>query len=101
VRKAEISQIVPAPPGWYAYGKGANGREFLSPIVCWALVESSSDVRYVVGMCGHGRESVEVAQDASGFIEYRYMPEGEDTTGGGDVAISTQPANLTYRACAT
>ncbi len=78
MRKDEIAQISAAVPGWYAYGKGTGGREFLSPIVCWALVESSSGVRYVAGMYAHGRESAAVAQDEAGFIEYRYMPEVEE-----------------------
>jgi hypothetical protein len=52
VRKDEITQITSALPGWYAYGKDADGREFLSPIVCWALVESSAGGRYVQA-CTH------------------------------------------------
>lgn len=79
MRKDEIAQISSALPGWHAYGKGADGSEFLSAIVCWALTESSSGMRYVPGMYDQGRETVAVAQDETGFIEYRYMPEGDDT----------------------
>ena len=79
MRKDEIAQLVPAYPGWYAYGKDEGGNEFLSPIACWALAEGSSGVRYVVGMCAHRRGSVEAATDAPGFIEYRLLPEGADS----------------------
>jgi hypothetical protein len=75
VREEEIVQIVPAPWGWYAYGQDEQGVEFLAPVVCWALVESSSNVRRVVGLGAHGLGSVSRVEDLPGFVEYRYVPE--------------------------
>ena len=75
MRRDEVTQIAPATPGWYAYGKDGGGEEFLSPVACWALGESNSGVRYVVGMCAHRQGSVEAATDMAGFVEYRYLPE--------------------------
>jgi hypothetical protein len=49
--------------------------EFLAPVVCWALVESSSNVRRVVGLGAHGLGSVSRVEDLPGFVEYRYVPE--------------------------
>jgi len=67
-------QIVPAPWGWYAYGQDEQGVEFLAPVLCWALVESSSNVRRVVGLSAHGNSSVSrVEEDLPGFVEYRYV----------------------------
>jgi hypothetical protein len=80
VRQDDIVQITPAHPGWYAYGKEEDGVEFLTPIVCWALAESSAGIRYVAGLCAHRRGLVAVAANEPGFVEYRYMPEGEDPT---------------------
>ena len=75
MREEEIKQIVPAPRGWYAYGQDGQGVEFLAPVVCWALVESSSNVRRVVGLGAHGLGSVSRVEDLPGFVEYRYVPE--------------------------
>jgi hypothetical protein len=73
VREEEIVQIVGAPWGWYAYGQDEQGVEFLAPVLCWALVESSSNVRRVVGLSAHGNSSVSRVEDLPGFVEYRYV----------------------------
>ena len=75
MREEEIVQIVSAPWGWYAYGQDEQGVEFLAPVLCWALVESSSNVRRVVGLSAHGNSSVSRVEDLPGFVEYRYVPE--------------------------
>ena len=54
MREGEIVQIIPAPWGWYTYGQDEQGVEFHAPVVCGALVESSSNVRRVVGLGAHG-----------------------------------------------
>ena len=73
MREEEITQIIPAPWGWYAYGQDEQGVEFLAPVLCWALVESSSNVRRVVGLSAHGNSSVSRVEDLPGFVEYRYV----------------------------
>jgi hypothetical protein len=78
VREEEIVQIIPASLGWYAYGQDEQEGEFLTPVVCWALVESSGNVRRVVGLSAHGLGSVIRAEDSPGFVEYRYVSEGSD-----------------------
>jgi hypothetical protein len=75
VREEEIMQIVPASRGWYAYGQDGQGVEFLAPVVCWALIESSSNVRRVVGLGAHGSGSVSRVEDLPGFVQYRYVSE--------------------------
>ena len=75
MREEEIVQIIPSPRGWYAYGQDEQGAEFLAPVACWALVESSSNVRRVVGLSAHGLGSVSRVEDLPGFVEYRYVPE--------------------------
>ena len=81
VREDDIVQITSAQPGWYAYGQSEDGDEFLTPIICWALAESSSTgSRYVTGLCAHRRGSVGIAAAEPGFIEYRHLPEREDPT---------------------
>ena len=75
MREEEIVQIVPAPWGWYAYGQDEQGAEFLAPVALWALVESSSNVRRVVGLSAHGNSSVSRVEDLPGFVEYRYVSE--------------------------
>ena len=75
MREEEIVQIVPAPLGWYAYGQDEQGAEFLAPVALWALVESSSNVRRVVGLSAHGNSSVSLVEDLPGFVEYRYVSE--------------------------
>jgi hypothetical protein len=48
-------QVVPAQFGWFAYGRAEQGgAEFLAPVALWALVDSSSGVRRVVGLTAHG-----------------------------------------------
>ncbi len=76
MREEEIIQIVPAQWGWFAYGHDEQGAEFLTPVACWALVESSGSVRRVVGLTAHGSGSVERVEDLPGFAEYRYVSEG-------------------------
>ncbi len=76
MREEEITQVIPALWGWYAYGQDEQGVEFLAPVACWALVESSGNVRRVVGLSAHGRSSVSRVEDLPGFVEYRYVPEG-------------------------
>ncbi len=75
MREEEIKQIFSAPRGWYAYGQDGQGVEFLAPVVCWALIESSSNVRRVVGLGAHGLGSVSRVEDLPGFVEYRYVSE--------------------------
>jgi len=79
VREDEIVQIVPAPGGWYAYGQDGQGVEFLAPVVCWALIEPSSNVRRVVGLGAHGLGPVSRVEDLPGFVEYRYVSEEGDS----------------------
>jgi hypothetical protein len=54
---------------------GKGGVEFLAPVTLWALVESSSNVRRVVGLGAHGLGSLSRVEDLPGFVEYRYVPE--------------------------
>ena len=75
MREEEITQIIPAPWGWYAYGQDEQGVEFLTSVVCWALVEASSNVRRVVGLGAHGSGSVSRVEEVPGFVEYRYVSE--------------------------
>ena len=75
MREEEIMQITPALWGWYAYGQDEQGVEFLTPVVCWALVESSGNVRRVVGLGAHELGSVSRVEDLPGFVEYRYVSE--------------------------
>ena len=75
MREEEIMQIVPAPWGWYAYGQDEQGVKFLASVICWALVESSSNVRRVVGLSAHGNSSVSRVEDLPGFVEYRFVSE--------------------------
>ncbi len=76
MREEEIIQIVPAQLGWHAYGHDEQGAEFLTPVACWALVESSGSVRRVVGLTAHGSRSLGRVEDLPGFAEYRYISEG-------------------------
>ena len=76
MREEEIVQIIPSQGGWYAYGHDEQGSEFLSPVACWALVESSGGVRRVVGLTAHGSGSVERVEELPGFVEYRYVSAG-------------------------
>ena len=76
MREEEIIQIISAPVGWHAYCHDGQGAEFLAPVACWALVESSGNVRRVVGLTAHGSGSVERVEALPGFTEYRYLSEG-------------------------
>jgi hypothetical protein len=49
--------------------------EFLAPVLCWGLVQSSSNVRRVVGLGAHGLGSVSRVEEVPGFVEYRYVSE--------------------------
>ncbi|MBV9452869.1 MAG: hypothetical protein JOZ19_01915 [Rubrobacter sp.] len=83
MREDDIVQITPAQPGWYAYGESEDGDEFLTPVICWALAENSrTGSRYVADLCANRRGSVGLAATEPGFIEHRYVPEGEDPTAG-------------------
>ena len=53
--------------------------EFLAPVVCWALIEPSSNVRRVVGLGAHGLGPVSRVEDLPGFVEYRYVSEEGDS----------------------
>ena len=76
MREEEIVQIVPAQLGWYAYGHDEQGADFLTPVACWALVESSGSVRRVVGLTAHGLGALERVEALPRFAEYRYISEG-------------------------
>ncbi len=54
MREEEIIQVIPGHFGWFAYGRDEQGAEFLTPVAMWALVESSGNVRRVVGLTAHG-----------------------------------------------
>lgn len=73
----EIIQVIPGHLGWYAYGRDEQGAEFLAPVACWALVESSGNVRRVVGLTAHGLGQVTRVEELSGFVEYRHVPQEE------------------------
>ena len=75
MREEEIVQIIPAHFGWFAYGREEGGTEFLAPVACWALVESSGNVRRVVGVTAHGLGAVTRVEELPGFVEYRHVPQ--------------------------
>jgi hypothetical protein len=75
VREEEIIQVVPGHFGWFAYGRVEQGAEFLTPVAMWALVESSSNVRRVVGLTAHGLERVTRVEELPGFVEYRHVSQ--------------------------
>jgi hypothetical protein len=77
VREEEILQVVPAQFGWFAYGRDEQGGEFLAPVALWALVESSGNVRRVVGLTAHGLGRVGRVEELPGFVEYRHVSQGE------------------------
>jgi hypothetical protein len=83
VREEEIVQVVPAQSGWFAYGRddGQGGAEFLAPVALWALVESSANVRRVVGLTAHGLGSVSRVEELEGFVEYRHVSQDEGREG--------------------
>jgi hypothetical protein len=79
VREEEIIQVVPAQFGWFAYGRDEQGgAEFLTPVALWALVESSGNVRHVVGLSAHGLGHVSRVEDLPGFVEYRHVSHEEE-----------------------
>ena len=83
MREEEIIQVVPAQFGWFAYGRDdgqEGGAEFLTPVALWALVDSSSGVRRVVGLTAHGLGHVTRVEELEGFVEYRHVSQEE---GGG------------------
>jgi hypothetical protein len=77
VREEEIVQVVPAQFGWFAYGRDEQGVEFLTPVALWALVESSGNVRRVVGLTAHGLTHVTRVEELPGFVEYRQVAQEE------------------------
>ncbi len=77
MREEEIIQVIPGHLGWYAYGRDEQRGEFLAPVACWALVESSGNVRRVVGLTAHGLEQVTRVEELPGFVEYRHVPQEE------------------------
>ena len=80
MREEEIIQVMPGHFGWFAYGRDEQGVEFLTPVALWALVESSGNVRRVVGLTAHGLDHVTRVEDLPGFVEYRHVSQEE---GGG------------------
>jgi hypothetical protein len=44
-------------------------------VACWALVESSGNVRRVVGLTAHGLGAVTRVEELPGFVEYRHVPQ--------------------------
>jgi hypothetical protein len=82
VREEEIVQVVPAQFGWFAYGREEQGgAEFLTPVALWALVESSGNVRRVVGLTAHGLGQVTRVEELPGFVEYRHVSQEEGAWG--------------------
>jgi hypothetical protein len=77
VREEEIVQVVPAQFGWFAYGREKQGVEFLTPVALWALVESSGNVRRVVGLTAHGLGQLTRVEELPGFVEYRHVAQEE------------------------
>ena len=75
MREEEIIQVIPGHFGWFAYGRDEQGAEFLAPVSCWALVESSGNVRRVVGLTAHGLEQVTRVEELPGFVEYRHVSQ--------------------------
>ena len=77
MREEEIIQVMPGYFGWFAYGHDEQGAEFLAPVALWALVESSGNVRRVVGLTAHGLDHVTRVEDLPGFVEYRHVAQEE------------------------
>ncbi len=75
MREEEIVQVIPGQFGWFAYGRDEQGVEFLAPVACWALVESSGNVRRVVGLTAHGLGALTRVEELPGFVEYRYVSQ--------------------------
>ncbi len=77
MREEEIIQVIPGHFGWFAYGRDEQGAEFLAPVSCWALVESSGNVRRVVGLTVHGLGHVTRVEELPGCVEDRYVSQEE------------------------
>jgi hypothetical protein len=77
MREEEIVLVIPSHFGWFAYGRDEQGSEFLAPVALWALVESSGNVRRVVGLTAHGLGRVERVEELPGFVEYRHVSQEE------------------------
>ena len=77
MREEEIVQVVPVQFGWFAYGRDEQGVEFLTPVALWALVESSGNVRRVVGLTAHGLGQLTRVEELPGFVEYRRVAQEE------------------------
>ena len=77
MREEEIVQVVPVQFGWFAYGRDEQGVEFLAPVALWALVESSGNVRRVVGLTAHGLGQLTRVEELPGFVEYRHVAQEE------------------------
>lgn len=75
MREEEIVQVMSGHFGWFAYGRDEQGVEFLAPVALWALVESSSGVRRVVGLTAHGLGQVTRVEELPGFVEYRHVSQ--------------------------
>ncbi len=71
MREEAVQIISAAHFGWFAYSREEGRREFLAPVACWALVESSGNVRRVVGLTAHGLGAVTRVEELPGFVEYR------------------------------
>ena len=54
MREEGIIRVIPGHSGWFAYGRDEQGSEFLTLVALWALVESSTNVRRVVGLTAQG-----------------------------------------------
>jgi hypothetical protein len=80
VREEEIIQVIPGHFGWFACGRDEQGTEFLMPVAMGALVESSGNVRRVVGRTAHGLERVTRVEELPGFVEYRHVSQEEEGT---------------------
>lgn len=69
-----IVQIIPAQPGWeavFALDEEDGGIERV-PLVCWALVESSSTGRQVIGMTSKDGTHELMYVDWGDFLGYSY-----------------------------
>jgi hypothetical protein len=46
-------------------------------VALWALVESSGNVRRVVGLTAHGLGQLTRVEELEGFVEYRHVSQEE------------------------
>jgi len=72
--EVKILQISPAGDWWAVYAT-AEGEEFSSRLVCWALVEGSDGKREVVGIDADPKGTVEIAAYANNFKRYEHRPD--------------------------